>query len=86
MGLLRFIVIVIVVYYLFVLFARYVLPILLAMFVRRAQKNMMGDQYKAQDVKRKKEGEVNVDFIPKKKKKGKKENLGDYTDFEEIKD
>lgn len=85
-GLLKFLAIFILLYYLFRLIMRYVAPLLFARFVRKAQENMMGDQGRTAKTKPKKEGEVKVDYVPEKKRTGKKDNLGDYTDFEEIND
>ena len=65
---------------------RYIAPYLLARFVRKAQENMMGNMQEKTSPNMKKEGEVNVDYVPKKKKPGKKDDLGDYTDFEEFKE
>lgn len=59
------------------------MPILLKSFMKRAQ-NQMNQQYQQNDSK--KEGEVNVSQTSKAKTSGEKEKLGDYVDFEEIKD
>lgn len=84
MGFLKFLFFVIIFYYLFKLISRYVLPYLLSVFVRKAQDRMMENEgsYK----QKKKEGEINIDYSPDKTKKGKKDSIGDYVDFEEIDD
>jgi len=62
---------------------RWLMPILLKSFMKRAQ-NQMNQQYQQKDSK--KEGEVNVSQTSRTKPSGEKEKLGDYVDFEEIKD
>jgi hypothetical protein len=64
---------------------RWLLPILLKSFMKRAQ-NKMNQQYEQQDHQSKKEGEINVTSDPKTKSSGEKGQLGDYVDFEDIKD
>ncbi len=53
--------------------------------MKRAQ-NKMNQQYEQQDHQSKKEGEINVTSDPKTKSSGEKGQLGDYVDFEDIKD
>lgn len=65
---------------------KYLAPYLLSLFIKRTRRNMMNDIENNQRRKSRNEGEVNVDYIPKKQTNKKKENLGDYTDFEEIKE
>ncbi|MBN1183315.1 MAG: hypothetical protein JXB49_13570 [Bacteroidales bacterium] len=47
------------------------------MFVRNQNSSTNSNDYQ------KKEGEINIDYIPKKEKKI-KNDTGDYTDFEEL--
>ncbi len=63
---------------------RYIAPYLLSMFIKKAQNRMMNNMGEQADAKSKKAGEVNVDYVPQKKKSGKKDELGDVIDFEEI--
>jgi hypothetical protein len=67
---------------------RYVAPYLISIFIKKAQKKMMQDM--GQDSPpsfSKKAGEVNVDYIPKKNKKdNNKDDMGDYVDFEDVKE
>ncbi len=87
MGFLKFLFFVIIFYYLFKLFSRYVLPYLLSIFIRRAQDEMMGNGGSKHETRdRKKEGKVSVDFSKGKESKGKKDELGEYIDFEEVED
>ena len=80
MQILRTILIIVFVYYTVKLFARYVLPLLARYFIRRSQKAY---QKQYQQPKRKM-GEMNVEYEPEKKKE--LDDLGEYIDYEEIKD
>lgn len=61
------------------------MPIILKNFVRKAQ-NRMNYQYRHEETTPKKEGEVNISSDPKAKTTGEKDKLGEYVDFEEVKD
>lgn len=80
MQILRTILIIILIYYGAKLFARYVLPLLARYFIRQTQKSYQ-KQYQQP---KKKMGEMNVDYQPEKKKE--MNDLGEYVDYEEIKD
>jgi hypothetical protein len=80
MQILRTILIIILIYYLAKLFARYVLPLLARYFIRRSQKAY---QKQHQQPKRK-VGDMNIEYEPEKTKT--KDDLGEYVDYEEIKD
>ena len=84
MSFFRVVFIIILLYYLFKLIMRYVAPYLLSLFIKKAQNRMMNNMGEKPDAKPKKEGEVNVDYVPQKKKSGKKDELGDVIDFEEV--
>lgn len=64
---------------------RWLMPILLKSFMKRAQ-NQMNQQYQQQEPQHKKEGEVNLNSNSKTEKPSEKDKLGDYVDFEEIED
>jgi len=90
MGFLRYALIFLLIYFGVRIFMRYVVPLLLGIFVRKAQKNFQNqfEQYQQQaDPKQTQfqEGEVT---ISKKSntKKSKGDDDGDYIDFEELKD
>ena len=85
MGFLKFIFIVIVIYYAFKLISRYVLPYLLSIFLKKAQDQMMGRANKdAYEKNKKKEGKVSVGYTKESKSKANKDELGEYVDFEEV--
>jgi len=67
------------------LFMRYVFPFLLLRYFRKKQDEFMG---KTKDDRKKdrKTGEVNVDYKPDPLKKSKLDDVGEYTDFEEVDD
>jgi|GEM_PF-293065 len=86
-GFLNFIMIIVLIWLGFSLFIRYIFPRLLLLWVKRKQKAMMEQMgVKPEDMKEKKskEGEVNIDQVPQKDKKGSIENMGEYVDFEEV--
>jgi len=86
---LNFIFILILIWLGFSLFVRYVFPRLLIFWVKRKQKKMMDEMGFRQDkdkAGKKKEGEINIDKVPDKEKKGSTENMGEYVDFEEVDD
>ncbi|MBN2349362.1 MAG: hypothetical protein JXJ22_11015 [Bacteroidales bacterium] len=81
MGLLRTLLIIFLIYYIGRLFARYIMPFLLRNYI----KNQMGNtssQYQNRN-QSKREGQVTVDYQPKKEKQIKKDK-GDYIDYEEV--
>lgn len=86
-GFLNFVMILILIWLGFSLFFRYVFPRLLLFWVKRKQKKMMDQMgIKPDDIndKKTKEGEVNIDQVPNKDKKGSTDNVGEYVDFEEV--
>jgi hypothetical protein len=79
MQLLRIILIIIIVYYLLKFAARYLLPLFLKYAIRKTQENI-----KQQQAPERKTGEISVEYSPKKKSQiG---DVGEYVDYEEIKD
>ena len=90
MGLLKILLIIVFIYYLFRLTARFVFPFLLKYFIGKTQRDFSNRENGYEKRHRKKEGEVSIDYIPKKDKKrtdfGVKDtdDQGDYVDFEEV--
>lgn len=85
MGLLKTIFIILIVYYSVRLITRILLPVFLKMFVKRAQRNFE-QQFNQTSEPPRKEGEVTVDFQPSSPSKAKSDRLGEYVDFEEVKE
>ncbi|MCK5338456.1 MAG: DUF4834 family protein [Bacteroidales bacterium] len=88
---LNFIMILILIWLGFSLFIRYVFPRLLLYWVKRKQKKMMEqmginpeDLMNPKKEKKGREGDVSIDKVPGKDKKGSTENMGEYVDFEEV--
>ncbi len=88
---LNFIMILILIWLGFSLFFRYVFPRLLLYWVKRKQKKMMEqmginpeDLMNPNKEKKGREGDVSIDQVPPKDKKGSTENMGEYVDFEEV--
>lgn len=80
MQLLKTILIIIIVFYLFRLLARYIFPLWAKYFIRKTQQKME----KEYQEKNKKEGEISIDFAPGKNSIT--DDIGEYIDFKEIKD
>ena len=80
MQLLRTILIIVIIYYLAKLFSRYVLPLLAKYLMRQTHKK----NQKQAESSRGKVGEMHVKYKPKKKNE--LDDLGEYVDYEEIKD
>ena len=86
-GFLKFIMILILIWLGFSLFIRYVFPRILIYWVKRKQKKMMEQMGMSPDEPKKKkpkEGEVKIDKVPKKDRKGSSDHMGEYIDFEEV--
>jgi hypothetical protein len=77
MQLLRTILIIVIAYYLIKLIFRYVVPLLARYFIRKSQKN-----FEEQTRQQKKRGEMHINYTPNQKKK--KDELGEYVDYEEV--
>ena len=79
---LKFIFWIVIFYIIYRVLIRYVFPFLLRYFLKNSQEKF----YKQNpNIKRKKNGEVSIDYMPEKDIKRDKENkLGEYVDYEEI--
>jgi hypothetical protein len=80
-GLLRTVVTIIIIYFSLKLLARIFLPLLLKKLVNKVAQHQFGN---SQESAGRKEGEITVDYVPKRDDK-RKEVEGDFTDYEEIK-
>jgi len=76
----KFLLIILVVYYILKLLSRYLFPIIIKKAVSNVQKNMNKQQAQQQD--NTKVGETTVDYTPKSTSSSK--NVGEYVDFEEV--
>jgi bacteriorhodopsin len=80
-GFLRTIFVLILIYYVLKFASKYILPILLKNFIRKAQEQQQNAQGNPRS--NAKEGETIVDKAPKSKKADNNQ-VGEYVDFEEI--
>ena len=84
MGVLRFLLIAFVCYYIFKLLARVLLPFLVNYLFKKTQNNFQ-NQYGYKEEMDKREGEVTINPPPtKNKKKGDLDGTGEYVDFEDV--
>jgi predicted membrane protein len=84
MTLLKFIFVVILIYYAFRILFKYVFPYILKHYIKKTQSKYFYQEEELKKVKKKKEGKVNIDYVPEKDKEKKDTDLGEYVDFEEI--
>ena len=61
---------------------RYILPFIMKKYVQKVQKNFEDQTNNNQQ--RKKNGSVNIDYSPEDDRKLKKDDLGEYVDYEEV--
>lgn len=88
MGLLRTLGIIVIVYYVIKFTGRYILPLFFGKIVKNVEKKMRDQQQQHQNSQEKTTGKVGETVIAKKPsdyKEGNK-NIGDYVDYEEVKD
>ncbi|WP_372766041.1 DUF4834 family protein [Lutibacter sp.] len=88
MGLLRTLAIIVIVYYVIKFIGRYILPLFVRKIVDNVEKKMRDQQQQHQNQQEKSSGKVGETVIAKKPsdyKEGNKD-VGDYVDYEEVKD
>jgi hypothetical protein len=84
MGLIQFLLYFILVIWILRVLLRLFLPILFKQLIKKMQKKAQEAYAPPQEPKRK-EGTIQVDHVPPKKKGSKAEQAGEFVDFEEIK-
>jgi uncharacterized protein involved in cysteine biosynthesis len=88
MGLLRTLAIIVIVYYVIKFIGRYILPLFVGKIIDNVEKKMRDQQQQFNNQEQKSTGKVGETVIAKKPsdyKEGNK-NVGDYVDYEEVKD
>lgn len=85
MGFLRTVIIIIITYYILSFLSKYILPLFLKSMVRNAEKKFREQQQSQQENANGKVGETVITKKPENQKDSNK-NVGDYIDYEEIKD
>lgn len=88
MGFLRTLAIIVIIYYAIKFIGRYILPLFVGKIINNVEKKMRDQQQQFNNQEQKSTGKVGETVIAKKPsdyKEGNK-NVGDYVDYEEIKD
>jgi len=85
MGLLRTIAIIIIIYYAFKFIGKYIMPLFLRKMVNNVEKKMREQQENQYKQEAGNIGETSIDKKPQNEKETNK-NVGDYVDFEDVKD
>lgn len=85
MGLLRTLAIIVIVYYVFKFVGRYIVPLFLKRMVDNVEKKYNQQQQNNQHDENAKVGETVIAKTPPNPKESNK-NVGDYVDYEELKD
>jgi len=83
-SLLRLILILLIIYLIYRLLVRYIIPILFKSYIRRSQERFYQQNPELKKQKQKKEGEVSVDYVPDNKEKDKNDQYGEYIDYEDV--
>ncbi|MFA5299250.1 MAG: DUF4834 family protein [Lutibacter sp.] len=88
MGLLRTLAIIVIVYYVIKFIGRYILPLFVRKIVDNVEKKMRDQQQQHQNQQGNSTGKVGETVIAKKPSDYKEGNksIGDYVDYEEVKD
>ncbi|HSQ47562.1 MAG TPA: DUF4834 family protein [Lutibacter sp.] len=88
MGFLRTLAIIVIIYYAIKFIGRYILPLFVGKIINNVEKKMRDQQQQFNNQEQKSTGKVGETVIAKKPsdyKEGNK-NVGDYVDYEEVKD
>lgn len=83
-GLFRLIMIILIVYFVYSLLVRIIIPSVMRKTVQNFQKQFFEENPEAKESMKKKEGEVSIKYVNKEKDK-KDVDDDDYVDYEEIK-
>ena len=85
-GVIRMIFIVLIIYAVYSILIRFIIPALMRKYVNDFQKKFSEENMRSQDeMNRKKEGEVSIKFVDKDKDNRQHPDDGEYVDYEEIK-
>jgi hypothetical protein len=85
MGLLRFLLIVFFIYLFFKVFARFILPLVIKLTMRRVQDKFYEQNPHLRPETPQKEGKVTIKRVSKDKDDHDSTNIGEYIDYEEVK-
>ncbi|HET8855623.1 MAG TPA: DUF4834 family protein [Salinimicrobium sp.] len=84
---LRVVLIILLIYFGFKILIRFFGPLLLRYILKKAGKHFekkFGNFHTGPTEKKKREGEVSIDKKPKQRRKSKKNDVGEYIDYEEL--
>ena len=84
MALLRLVVIMIIVYMIYRLLVRYIIPFLFKAYIKKSQDKFYQQNPNLRKDSLKNEGEVSVDYVPEKRNRKSDVNDDDYIDYEEV--
>ena len=82
MGVIKFILITLLVFYIIRVILRLVFPMVLKSMFSKVQQQA-ANQYNQQHSKP--EGDISIEYMPPQQKKGNTDKLGDFVDYEEVK-
>lgn len=87
MPLLNFFIVIVLLYIFFRVLGRYILPYLVKRYINKQKEKFyrQNSYYKQKEEEPKKNGDIHIKNISKKDQR-KKDNLGEYVDFEELDD
>lgn len=85
MSFLKLVILIFAVYLVFRLFALYIAPWLMRLFLKRIQKNFFGQNPQMRDYSNTREGDVTIHRTKDNKDNDIPKDLGDYIDYEEVK-
>lgn len=91
MGLLKFLFITILILWLIRILLKLVFPLILRNIFGRMQQQQAGytgqqqQQQRQEPSSAKPEGQISIDYVPPRPKKGNSDKLGDFVDYEELK-
>lgn len=83
MGLLKYLIITILIFWVIRLLFRLIFPVVLKNAFSNMQDKASGNQPRNKATKP--EGSISIDYMPKNDKKGNSDKLGDFVDYEEVK-
>ena len=80
----RLILILLIIYIIYRLLVRYILPRLVKNFLKRQQGKFFEQNPSFREEENRKEGEVKIDHLHEEPGNAKKKNIGEYVDFEDV--
>ena len=80
----RLILILLIIYIIYRLLVRYILPHLIKNFLKRQQEKFFEQNPSFREEENRKEGDVKIDNLHKEAGNTKKKNIGEYVDYEEV--